>query len=237
MDSIRRCDDCRRVIHGEAGNACPYCGGSRINRLNEQRADDPRLHPPVFRLTVSFCVGLAAMQLVALALGLHAPLSGHSAPLWHLNILVGVCVAAYWTMRRGEGDFRALFITAFCLFVLGEGLSALAHAYGIGALRKLSGMFRHALLVFSSLALTAGSTDTLEHSPHEKTMLAASAGFLLLAVLHLVLEFINAANDTAEDLATIGVAVGLAIFAAQSLYRESKRVVSATDQQHLPKVE
>ena len=223
MDSIRRCDDCRRVIHGLAGNACPYCGGSCLNRLDEHRADGGRLHTPVFRLTLAFCFGLATMQVVALYIGLHSPPAGHGAPLWHLNLLVGMCVALYWTLRRGEGDFRALFFTALGIFVFGEALSALSRAYGVGALRGMSGVFRHALLVFSSLALTAGGTDTPAHSRHERTMTAACGGFLLLAVLHLMLEFARSENDTVEDAATALVAFGVAAYAGVVLYREKKQ--------------
>lgn len=225
MDSIRRCDDCRRVVHGEAGNACPYCGGGRLNRIVEHRDAVPQLHLPIFRLALSFCFGLATMQIAAFAMGLHAPTTGHAGPLWHLNILVGVCVATYWPVRRNEGDFRALFITSICLFALGEGLSALAHAYGMGSLRDLSGDFRNALLVFSSLALTAGATDTTPHTQHERTMFAASGGFLLLAIVHLILKFKRIENDAVEDFATIGIALVVAAYAAIMLFKEKAEQV------------
>lgn len=238
MDFIRRCDDCRRVVHGFAGNACPYCGGSRLNRLEEHPVAGVRLHSPVFRLTLAFCLGLGAMQIVALYIGLHSPPAGHGAPLWHLNLLVGMCVALYWALRRGEGDFRALFFTALGLFVFGEGLSALSRAYGVGALRGMSGVFRHALLVFSSLALTAGGTDAPAHTRHERTMTAACGGFLVLAVLHLMLEFARSENDTVEDAATALVAFAVAAYAGMVLYREKKlhdadKTVNASSSEHL----
>ena len=220
MDSIRRCDDCRRVVHGSAGNACPYCGGSRLNRMEEHRADGPRLHAPVLRLTLAFCFGLAAMQTGAVLAGLHAPSVAHAAPLWHLNLLVAACAAIYWTLRRIEGEFRALFITTLTLFIVGEGVSAIAHAYGIGALRGLSGVFRHALLVFSSLGITAGMTDSAFLTRQERLMLIACGGFLFLAVLHLTLEFIKTENDTVEDIATICVAFGVAACVAWNIYRD-----------------
>src|SRR2546430_2573744 len=111
MDYIRRCEDCRRVVHGEAGNACPFCGGGRLARVDDDRAHDTRLHSPVFKLALAFCFGLAGMQLAALTLGVSPPPAGHGSPLWHLNLLVGVGMALYWSLRRGEGDFRALFLT------------------------------------------------------------------------------------------------------------------------------
>src|SRR5262249_41632046 len=121
-----------------------------------------------------------------------------------------------------EGDFRALFVTAFCIFVLSELLGILSRAYGIGALHNLSGVFRHALLVFSSLALTAGAADGLGHTRHERVMLGAAGGFLFLAALHLLLEFLKSENERVEDVASALVAVAVAIFAAWTLWMERK---------------
>ena len=220
MDSIRRCDDCRRVIHGEAGNACPYCGGSRLNRMIEHGTDGPQLHAPIFFLTILFCCGLAGMQVAAIVSGFKSPHAGHAGPLWHLNAIVGAGFVVYWSVRRTEGDFRALALVALGLFVLGECMSALARAYGIGALRGLSGVFKHSLLVFSSLGITAGATDQGAHSRHETMLMSVCGGFLFLAILHLTSEFFHIENDAIDDIATAVVALGLAAFAGIVLWRE-----------------
>jgi len=236
LDSIRRCEDCRRIVHGEAGNACPYCGGARLRRVEDDRAHATRLHPPVFKLALAFCLGLGGMQLIALALGLSGPPAGHGTPFWYLNVVVGVGVALYAALRRNEGDFRALFVIGFGAFVISEALSVLARAYGIGALHNLGGVFRHGMLVFSSLALTAGAADGPGHTRHERVMLAAAGGFLFLAVLHLMLEFSKSDNERFEDIASILVAFSVAAYAAWVLWAERSRAPVVVDAPHLEKL-
>src|SRR5437762_2843731 len=105
MESIRRCHDCRRVVHGEAGNACPYCGCAKLNRLEEHGVPAARLHIPVLRLALAFCMGLALMQLLLLWPDFNLS-AGRALPFWQLNLVLGVCMLAYVILRRVEGDFR-----------------------------------------------------------------------------------------------------------------------------------
>jgi hypothetical protein len=223
MDSICRCEDCRQIVHGDSSQKCPQCGGTHLNRLVEHAGTHAHLHPPVLKLAIAFCIGLIVMQVVAFAMGLNPPPAGHGTPFWHLNLVIVICTALYIVLRRTEGDFRALFVTAFALFIFGEGLSILARFYGISALHNLSGVFRHAMLVFSSLTITAGAAEARLRSPHERLMLAASGGFLFLAALHLMLDFFKRGNDQVRDIATATVALGVLIFAATVLLRHRKK--------------
>ena len=218
-EAIRRCKDCRRVVHGEAGNACPYCGGAQLNCLLEHGAPHGRLHAPVLKLALAFCLGLGAMQLLLLNSDAAAA-SGRAAPFWQLNLLIGTCTLVYVLLRRLEGDFRALFLIAFCLFVAGEGLALFARAYGINALHLIGALFRHGLLVFSSLSLTAGAADSLAQSRHERVMFAATCGFLFLSILNLLMEYTRRESALVQDAATALVALAVALFAATELWRE-----------------
>ena len=222
LDSIRRCKDCRRIVHGEAGNACPYCGGAQLIRLVEHGAPHVRLHAPVLKLALAFCLGLGAMQLMLIYSDAGASSAGRAAPFWQLNLLIGTCTLVYLLLRRLEGDFRALFLIAFCLFAAGEGVALFARAYGINALHLIGALFRHGLLVFSSLSLTAGAADSPAQTRHERVMFAATCGFLFLSILNLLLEYTHRESALVQDAATALVALALALFAAAELWREGK---------------
>ena len=56
MEASRPWQDCGRVIHGEAGNACPYCCGAKLSRLVEHPAGNTRLHTPVLRLAQRYMI-------------------------------------------------------------------------------------------------------------------------------------------------------------------------------------
>jgi len=86
------------VIHGEAGNACPYCGCAKLNRLEEHGVPGARLHVPVVRLALAFCVGLMLMQVFLLWPDFNLS-SGRALPFWQLNLLIGICTGVYLLLR------------------------------------------------------------------------------------------------------------------------------------------
>jgi len=127
------------------------------------RTDSNLHHPSVLTLAVTFCGGLIALHL---AVTLFAPqwlplVPGYRSLVWRLQLVIAVATLLYLVLRRGEGDFRALFIVALALFAAAEGLGVLARWYGFLALNELAKPFNVALFIFSSLGLSAAIADRM----------------------------------------------------------------------------
>src|SRR5687767_14412400 len=107
MESVRRCKDCKRIVRGHAGDACPYCGSDRLVIATPGTAG--RHHASVLTAALTFCFGLILLRMIATFMGtrLGALMLIHSE-LTSLQMLVAVCTVLYVVLRRSEGDFHAL---------------------------------------------------------------------------------------------------------------------------------
>lgn len=204
---------------------------------------EPRLHhPSVLTLAVTFCGGLVALHL---AVTLFAPqwlplVPGYKSLVWRLQLVTTVATLLYLILRRGEGDFRALFIVALGLFAGAESLGALARWYGFIALNDLAKPFNVALFIFSSLALSAAIADWAWRAPrqppaaggggrdrHHFALVLANIGFLFLSSMRGAMEMRghepnNKANALISAvLATIALCVGAGLFKAEVLSKTS----------------
>ncbi|MGD0092450.1 MAG: hypothetical protein ABSE73_21250 [Planctomycetota bacterium] len=160
-------------------------------------------HSSVLTLALTFCGGLIAVHL---AVGILAPhwlalTPGYKALVWRLQLVIAAATVLYLILRRGEGDFRALFIVVLGLFAIVEGLCVLARWHGFLALNELARPFNVALFIFSSLALSAAIADRTRqsqpppaaapcarHDPHHFALLLASIAFLFLSCLRGAIE-------------------------------------------------
>jgi hypothetical protein len=191
MDSSRRCEDCRRVVPGHAGDACPYCGGARLVRTSA--AATPRAaqrHSSLLTAVITFCLGLSLLRLVFLYLGPRFTLasSAYNDLLWQLQIVVTVVTLIYVVLRRGEGDFKALFIISLGLFITTEAVSALLHSFGLLSMAGPCILFNMALLIYSSLTLTAAVADGPKKDLYDKCLMTANMGFMFTSALRTFLE-------------------------------------------------
>ncbi|MFH0937709.1 MAG: hypothetical protein V1899_00255 [Planctomycetota bacterium] len=147
-------------------------------------------HTSIMIMALTFCAGLVILCLLPGVLGLRFGLGllAYNERLVDLQILVVICTLLYLTLRRSEGDFRALFIIAFSLFVGTEGLAALARSYGLITLDAFDIIFNISLFMYSSLALTAAIADGPKRDFYHYALLIASLGFLLLATLRICFD-------------------------------------------------
>src|SRR5262245_14333384 len=111
MESIRRCEDCRRIVRGAAGDACPYCGGGRL--VIDIPPPAPTLkHPAVLTLVLTYSIGLVLLRTILVAVGWRqlaiSPAMGEL--FWQLQFTGVASTALYLILRRSEGDFRALLL-------------------------------------------------------------------------------------------------------------------------------
>jgi len=205
-------------------------------------SSDPRLHhPSVLTLAVTFCGGLIALHL---AVTLFAPqwlplVPGYRSLVWRLQVVITVATLLYLILRRGEGDFRALFIVALGLFAATESFGALARWYGLIALNELAKPFNVALFIFSSLALSAAIADwgwRGQQQPaarggrrdrHHFALVLANTGFLFLSAMRGTMEMrgqeLNSKANVliSAALAAAALCVGAAVFKAEVLSKTS----------------
>ena len=227
MESARRCRDCRRVIAGNATplfgltRACPYCGSDSLIDITLPRPAPLRHHPSVLTATLTFCVGLFVIRTAALAL---VPVLRASNPagdlLWNLQLLVGICTLVYLVLRRIEGDFLALFIINFSMFIATECLGVLAREYGLFALHGLCMLFNIGMFIYGCLALTAAIAEGKTSDVYRRPLGAACIGFVLLAMLRIFLQTHTPAAD--ENQITTLALLGLAIYVGRLLLRGEK---------------
>jgi hypothetical protein len=210
-------------------------------------SSDPKLHhPSILTLAVTFCGGLIALHL---AVTLFAPqwlplVPGYKALVWRLQLVIALATLLYLVLRRGEGDFCALFIVALGLFAAVESLGALARWYGFLALNELAKPFNVALFIFSSLGLSAAVADRGWHRQpkpgnagtraqggrrdrHHFALVLADLGFLFLSCLRGGMEMRGLElNDKANviirnALAVVVLCVGAAVLRAEVLSKTS----------------
>ena len=113
--------------------------------LNDQRAERPWPTLVILALAMGgFAIGtteFATMSLLpyfAASLGIDAPTAGHVISAYALGVVVGAPVIAVLTARMPR---RILLVLLMAMFVIGNGLSALAPTYGaMMVFRFLSGL-------------------------------------------------------------------------------------------------
>jgi hypothetical protein len=208
MELVRRCRDCKRIVRGHAGDACPYCGGSQLISVVLQATGEIKHHPSVVTAAVTFCLGLVLLRIVAAFIGprLSVAYMMTGELLTNLQLLVAVCTVVYVILRRSEGDFRALFIVSLGLFAATEGLGALARGYGVLTLDGIATLFNLTLFMYASLALTASLADGPRKDFHQRALTFASLGFVLLASMRTIFEMrtgSTAPNDRQNFATTI----------------------------------
>lgn len=254
MESVRRCKECRRIIHGAAGDACPYCGSGKL--VTVSLPPQQRQFASVLTLVLTFCVGLVGLRMVLAALGLRASISsGASGALWNLELIIVLSTVLYLLLRRGEGDFRALFVVAFGLFACSEGLSALARSYGLAALGGLSLLFSQAMMVYAALALSAAVTEGWLKDIYHRKLVGISVGFMALGICHILLEIFSRENEKAQNEILLAALLGIAAYAvillllaerkksqpgaghAESAKSGSSGLLQATPPEHGPETE
>lgn len=190
MDGLRRCEDCRRVVRGSAGDACPYCGGGRLQRMMPGSSPAALRHPSVITAVITFCVGLSALRIIIVYFGQHFTIASaaYGDVLWDLQLLITVATAVYLVLRRGEGDFRTLFVISFALFIATECLAALVRSYGFLSLKNLVVMFNMTLFIYSSLCLTAAIADGPRRDLYPRCLTRATVGFMFYSALRTFFE-------------------------------------------------
>jgi hypothetical protein len=236
-EAVRRCEDCHRVVHGHAGNACPFCGGERLVTFIPHPSHGLH-HPSVLTLAVTFCGGLILIHLAAnLLVPQWLPMApGYRSLVEHLQVIIGVATALYLVLRRGEGDFRALFAITFGLFLTTEGLDILARGYSVLALNDMAKPFNIALFIFSSLALTAAIADGRRRDPYHLPLVMANTGFLFLSALRGGIEMRGRElNENAHKLITVAFVV-VVLGVAVALLRGEIRAHPRTKGQSRPQV-
>src|SRR4051812_24727398 len=181
MESIRRCEDCRRIVRGTAGDACPYCGSGRLIQTQAAGPHSFR-HASVLTLVLTLSIGLVLFRIVLIATG--SPAYGEL--LFPLQFTAGIAAIFYLILRRSEGDFRALLMVSLGLFLATEVTGALAREYGMLALNKLGREFNLTLFIFSGIAITAAVADGRRTDRFQASLIAANMGLLFLAAIRTI---------------------------------------------------
>ncbi|HYG78159.1 MAG TPA: hypothetical protein VEK08_24350 [Planctomycetota bacterium] len=184
MEGARRCEDCRRIIKGVAGDSCPYCGGSHLVAVAIAPPVTPLRHGSVLTAVITFCLGLSLLRVVLVALGSKSFASpAYGDMLWQLQLLTAFGALVYIVLRRSEGDFRALFLVSLALFVGTEVTAALARDHGLLSLSRLSTLLNMGLFIFSVMTFTAAIPDLRRPDRYRVCLLIALTGFLFLSAL------------------------------------------------------
>ena len=222
QETIRRCNNCRRVITAPMGNACPFCGSDQLSSVNVQRAPVLRHHPAVVTGAVTFCLGLVVLRTLSFVITPKLAVSSiYGDMLWNLQMLIGACTVVYLVLRRGEGDFRALFIIALSLFAAEEGLNALATKFGLFALQGLSMVLNISTFIYSSLALTAGMADGRTRDPFQRSLTGANFGILVITLLRVLLQTSRRSLED-ENRVSAFVLLAVSMYVAHTVLRAER---------------
>jgi hypothetical protein len=212
MEPVRRCKECRRIVKGHAGNACPFCGSAELVTIIQHSSSDVQHHPSIMASALTFCAGAIALRLVARLAG--GRLGGFvMAEDLVASLQVVVCIATllYLLLRRSEGDFRSLFIVTFGLFCTTEGLSVMSRTYGLYTLESLIMVVNIGVFIYSSLSVTASLADGPKRDPYPRVLMGASAGFMLFATLRTFLGLRSAGFDRKQEIIIVIVLAAIAV--------------------------
>jgi hypothetical protein len=166
--------------------------------------DQSYFHPSVLTAALTFFLGLVLVPLLLFPFLPHAAaLSGYSDSLRNLQILTGIMTIIYVVLRRTEGDFRALFIISTGLFALTEGLDAVSRRLATHSLVPLEMQFATAMLVYSSLALTAAIAEGDRRNWYQRALVAAVTGFIGLAGMRVYFQMRGGGSGAWERIAIL----------------------------------
>jgi hypothetical protein len=239
MDGLRRCEDCRRIVRGSAGDACPYCGGEHLAHIAPASPPTGIRHPSVITAVITFCVGLSALRIVILYFGQHFSVTSgaYGDVLWDLQLLITISTAMYLVLRRAEGDFRALFIISFGLFIATECLASLVRSYGFISLHNLVVMFNMTLFIYSSLCLTASIADGPRREYFSRCLTRCSIGFMFYSALRTFFEMKGRDAEVRTNMIMSLALLGLIVYLGAQLIHGEMRARSrsaAADYPELP---
>jgi len=234
MDFMRRCAECGRILHGHAGNACPYCGGARLESV-ELRTDAPVYkHSSILTAVLTFCIGL--LLLCALFSWLSPNFAfatqNYGQMLWRLQSVVAAGTLFYLILRRSEGDFRALFCVALALFAIGEGLGAVVRFYGVLTLGSLTSLVGMALCIFSSLALSASFADGPRRDGYARILSFVTSGMMFMAAMRVFYDMrlrdvdVRGNRLIAGVLGFLALVVGVSLFICWMKERQARQKLS-----------
>jgi hypothetical protein len=213
MEPVRRCKECRRIVKGHAGDACPYCGSPELLTIVQHSTSEAQHHPSIVAAALTFCAGSIALRLIAnLAGGRIGSVILIEDLVANLQMLVTCATLLYLLLRRAEGDFRALFVVSFALFCCAEGVSTMARTYGLYTLDPVIMVFNIAIFMYSSLTVTASLADGPQGDTYKKVLVGASLGFMLLATLRTFLGLRGANFDRRQELIIVGVLAIILIY-------------------------
>jgi hypothetical protein len=192
-ETAQRCEQCGRIVRGQGSSICPDCGGDTLVRVLVQNVGEIRHHSSILTGTVTFCLGLTVLRLVAAFIDVRNPVvfamsSELLVSISNLHIVVTACTALFLILRHYEGDFRSLFIVCLGLFILEEGVSILYAHYGIIPLQSLESLLNIALFMYGSLAMSAAVADGPKTDDYQRPLAVACFGFMLLACTRMILQ-------------------------------------------------
>jgi len=227
MELTRRCEDCRRVVKGALGDACPYCGGENLRDVIAAPKSNAVRHGSVLTAVITFCLGLSLLRVVMVAIGSRSFSSAaYGEMLWQLQLLTASGALVYVVLRRSEGDFRALFIISLILYVGTECSAALARDYGFLALNRLCALFNMGLFIFSTMTITAAVADGWRVDRYRVCLLLALGGFIGLAALRtFFLVRTRVFDDHANTIGTLfltGIVLYLGVMLLRREFSEKK---------------
>ena len=226
MDGLRRCEDCRRIVRGSAGDACPYCGGEHLTHIAPAAVSTTGIrHPSVITAVITFCVGLSALRIIIIYFGQHFSVTSgaYGDVLWDLQMLITVSTAMYLVLRRGEGDFRSLFVISFGLFIATECLAALVRSYGFISLHNLVVMFNMTLFIYSSLCLTASIADGPRRDYFSRCLSRCAIGFMFYSALRTFFEMKGRDAETRTNVIMSLALTGLIVYLGAQLIHGEMR--------------
>jgi hypothetical protein len=241
MESVRRCEDCRRIVPGTAGDACPFCGSGRLLHVAAQGPATLK-HPSVLTLVLTFSIGLVLIRILMIAFGtsLITLSPSYSELLWQLQFTSAVSAILYLILRRSEGDFRALLMVSLALFVATEVTGALAKEYGLLSLNRLCAQFNLTLFIFSGIALSAALSDGRRADRFQASLISADLGFLFLAAARTFLSVRSREMDErftgAGTMVLSAVIIGVAVLVIRGELR-GRQLTAPTPPPHVPPVE
>jgi len=238
MDSARRCKECKRVVRGHVGDACPYCGSDRLVSVVIQSVTTVRHHASVLTAAITFCLGLTLIRLIAAFAGskLSTSFAMTADLIAQLHLLATSCTVLYLIVRHYEGDFRALFVVSLGLFSVTEGISILSSRFGMLPLRDLGGLFNITLFMYSSLALTAAIADGPVHDRYQRPLTVACLGFVLLSCTRVFFQMRGGTDERLNFASTIILLVMTAVIAVLLLRTDTGSGTRAADSSTMPAV-
>src|SRR4051812_9353619 len=102
MDSARRCKECKRIVRGHAGDACPYCGSGQLVTVAIVSGTEVRHHGSVLTAAITFCLGLTLIRVIAAfadsRLSVSFAMTG--ALVAQLQVLACACTVLYLLVRH-----------------------------------------------------------------------------------------------------------------------------------------